>query len=143
MYSMKAIDKHQIITISTLINKLNIDNETKEDLILTYTEERSKSRTDMHYHEAVELIAFLKGLEAQATGTKYVATDGNDHLRKKIISLFREMNYNLNGKADMQRIQNTLLKYWKKQLNDYDANELSKIISVLENQWLKNYYKNK
>lgn len=141
---MKAIDKHQIILISTLIKKLNIDTETKEELIMTFTDNRTASRSLMYSNEAIELIVFLNNmLKNKSTTTKYVPTDGNDHLRKKIISIFREMNYNLKGKADMERIQNTLLKYWKKQLNDYTKEELSKIISVLETQWLKNYYKNK
>ena len=70
-----------------------------------------------------------------------------DRQRKKIIGIYREMNYNVYdpatgaNKADMAKIEESLVKHWGKLLNEYSMQELSKIIGVLENKFLPYFYK--
>lgn len=57
-----------------------------------------------------------------------------DKLRKTIISLYRTIGYNKDGKADMDRIYQDVKNYWKKDLNEFNQEELIKIISILKNK---------
>lgn len=127
----------KIQKISVLLRQLDIE-DMKEELVMSYTDGRTKSRGEMMESEANELLDHLQGI---APGKTKEANYGKkDTMRKKIISKFREMNYNKDGKADMVAIQEKLVKYWKKKLNDYDFSELCMIISVLETKWIPNYY---
>ena len=66
----------------------------------------------------------------------------SNNMRKKLISLFREMDYHTpEGKADMTRIKATLLSNWKKDLNEYTDAELSTIIAVIKRDWIPHFYK--
>jgi hypothetical protein len=84
----------------------------------------------MTNQEAKELVHYLENINT--------ADDPADRMRKKIISLAREMGWELRttaGKAaDMDRIKNWVMKYGylKKPLNDYTINELPRLVTQFE-----------
>ena len=127
--------------LHTLINSLGIDKETKAGLVYQYTAGRSDSSADLTYQECQQLIKDLSQKLLKSAQDK-ANTNKADRLRKKIISLFREMNYQTEaGKADMQRIKATLLHKWGKDINRYTEAELRRIIAVLQKDWVPHYYK--
>jgi len=141
-------EKRYIITIKTIIGKLKLQKNSA-DLVSGFTQGRTEHVSEMTSAEQLKLIGHLQFL--QGTGT-YIATteedDAKDRMRKKIISKYREMNYNkwsdVKGRmvADMEKIKEHLLLHWKKDINDFTAKELTRIISVLDEQFLPWYYAN-
>ncbi len=118
-----------------LIGKLSIDKERKEDLVFEYSEGRCTSSADLLYTEMAQLIIFLR---KQTTGT---FLPGNNQ-RKKILSLFHELGYELpGGKIDWKRVNGWLMKYGylHKGLNDYTLKELPKLVSQVERIQTSNY----
>ena len=97
--------------------------EHKADMLFPYGVTSSKELT------AGELIEIINGLEQP----KYE----NDHMRKKIISLFRTI-----GKTDVKEMKDIVEKKWGKSFNNYTKKEYQKIIAVLENTWIPYYLKN-
>jgi hypothetical protein len=102
----------------------------KAALVFSFTNGRSESSRDMTEQEAKELVYYLENITT--------ADDPANRMRKKIISMAREMGWELRtttGKvADMQRIRNWVLKYGslKKPLNDYTINELPRLVTQFE-----------
>ena len=48
------------------------------------------------------------------------------------------MGYNTNeNKADMQRINETLVKHWHKTINEFDKRNCKKVIAVVENKFIQ------
>jgi len=101
----------------------------KNELILQYTHGRTEHSSEMTIDECTQLIKKLEELYEQKKESIQC-----DKLRKTIISLYRTIGYNIEGKADMIRIQEDVKNYWGKYLNDYNKEELIKIISVLKNK---------
>jgi hypothetical protein len=130
------VTKSQIITISTLLSKLKIQDEDRKNIILGFSFGRSDSRKDLKFTEAEELIKYLKGHEPKKKLP-------GESMRKKIISRFHEMGYRKEGKIDMPRVQKTLMKYGylHKKLNEYSVDELPLLVSQVDqiyNDYLKN-----
>lgn len=106
-------------------------------LVGQVTDGRTSRSSEMEVMEAQMLIDNLQ----QKVDTK--ATDKLDTMRKKIIAMAREMNWEVNRKADMQRIYAWVLKYspQHKPLNDHNQAELAKLVTQFENgpyaTWLK------
>jgi hypothetical protein len=102
----------------------------KAALVYSFTNGRSESSRDMTNQEAKELVHYLENINT--------ADDPADRMRKKIISMAREMGWELRtatGKvADMERIKNWVTKYGylKKPLNDYQINELPRLVTQFE-----------
>lgn len=111
--------------------------DDKVELVLQFTNQRTKHSSAMSNDEARALINYLEG-----SSPKEIA-NVPDKLRKRVISHFREMEYNKDGKADMERIEAEMVNHWHKKLNDYSVEELRKIIGVLERKWLPWYYDQK
>ena len=132
----------EIRQFSTLLKINNIDETTMREMINNMTQKRTTSRKELYGYEIVSLIQHLanrKGGKAVIEPTKF---DANDRQRKRLISKFREMGYNTNeAKADMIRINATLLEHWGKEINGYDAKELAKIVGVIQKVWLPFYLK--
>lgn len=111
----------------------------RQELIHTFTDGRKeglKSLTETEYRE------FCRWIELKFnpnTNSKEC-----DNMRKKIIMLFRKMEYTLpGGKSDMKAIYSWVIKYGyqKKPLNQYAYNELPKLVSQAEAVY-KSYVKN-
>lgn len=134
----------------SLIQSLGLDQETKSDLVHQYTKGRTLKSSEMDYKEMEWLISDLskrtitkatKALEVYSSMVSSQWSKSNN-MRKKLISLFREMDYHTpEGKADMTRIKATLLSNWKKDLNEYTDAELSTIIAVIKRDWIPHFYK--
>jgi hypothetical protein len=122
-----------------LVSVKNIDKETKEELVYTFTGGRTCSSAEMYFSEMLKLISSLEGKELSPLKPNNEVANKQ---RRRLISKFREMGYNLpNAKADMVKINATLSEHWGKTINEYSVAELSKIIGVIQRQWLPHYYK--
>jgi hypothetical protein len=149
--------KTQNAQLHSLISKLGIDAEIKASLVMQFTNGRTSSSAEMDVTECQYLIGHLSALvhgkkmqdgrlktedrrPRSLSGVE--VSSPSDKLRKKIISRFREMNYHTpQGKADMSRIQATVIKKWGKPLNSLTDAEMRSIIAVLEKEWLPHFYK--
>jgi len=102
----------------------------KKDLVFSFTSGRSDSSREMTDQEARDMISYLEGSKT--------APDPADRMRKKIISMAREIGWEkrtATGRAaDMERIGNWVLKYGalKKPFNDYKINELPALVTQFE-----------
>lgn len=134
--------------LHTLLSKLNIDKETKAILIHQYTEQRTVNSSEMDVYECQNLINHLRKMLNQnyITAPKLERSNNDELLdkqRKRLIAKFREMGFDTeDNKADMKRINETIFKHWHKGINQFNKEELNKIIAVVEHKWLPNFYKN-
>jgi hypothetical protein len=133
--------KDQNIKLHALIGKLQIDAETKAEMVFKCTGGRSKSSADMLIHECTDLIGKLQ-LMADGKSPQKQFNAAEDKMRKKILSICYEMQWTLAGKLDWNRINFWLKKFGylhKEELNDYKEAELPKLVTQFENL-LKSYY---
>lgn len=115
-----------------LLHKLLTDTVAiayKDNLVLQFTGGRTSKSSEMSVDECTALIKKLQELSNQQRNEIKL-----DKLRKTVISLYRTIGYNKDGKADMKRIYTDVKNYWGKDLNEYTEQELIKIISVLKNK---------
>lgn len=140
---MKPISKAQIRIIYTLLGQLKL-REFKEDLVMDFTKERTNHVSEMTDIEAGGLQIHLKRLADNNSDAEFILMQ---RMRRKVIAIYREMGFNIynqqRGKmvADMIRIETSTVEHWGKLLNDFSKEELAKVIGVLENKFLPNYYK--
>lgn len=121
--------------LHTLLGKLSIDAEVKQELVYEFTAGRETSSSKMEVKECQALINHLNHIVKHGG-------DKTDKQRKKILSICYEMNWTVEGgRIDWPRLNAFLLKsgYLKKELNTYTAKELPKLVSQFENL-LKSYY---
>lgn len=129
----------QLKAIYTLLRKNGIkDKEDKESIVEVFTGKRTGSVTAMKDNEAAALIGHLKSMEpTETSATK---------MRNKILSMCHEMNWTIpgTGKVDMDHVNNWCISksYLKKKLDDYEYNELPKLVSQVEEVY-KSYLKGK
>lgn len=123
-------NKNQNSQLYALLNKLGIDTETRQEIVSTYTQGRTSSSSKMSVTECQAMINDLRQRSPNDTAA--------DQMRKKIISLFIKQGYTLpNGKADMDAINIWTNKYGHqhKNLNNYQYNELPKLVSQAEQMY--------
>ena len=108
----------------------------RSELIYSFTEGATTSLKDLSPAKYNEFCSWLK----QTFGL--VKKDWQDtpenKMRRKIIMLFKKMNYTTaKGKADMESINHWAVKYGylKKPLNDYTAKELPKLVTQAERMY--------
>jgi hypothetical protein len=96
---------------------------------------RTESTRELHDDE---ILAIIRELEVS-----FGAYDPGDKMRKKIISKAHQMHWQINGKADMARIDNWCVAYgpYKKPLNAHNIKELGILISVFDKVY--RHYMNK
>lgn len=129
---MITATKAQIIGIRTMLSKLGLKEE-KENLISTYTKERTTHITKMSKSEAAQLIKNLKNPNEEA----------QERQRKHIIAMAHNMNWQLpGGKADMQRVNGWVQQYGhlSGKLNDYEGEALQKLVTQFQKVY-KHYLK--
>lgn len=112
----------------------------KRDLIKHYSSNRTESVKELNFYEANQVINHIKAIVEEDK-----PDDPADVMRKKIISMLREVGYEKfdtikNRKvADMQRIYKLIKEkgYLKpKYLNEYTHDELPKLVSQIENIYI-------
>lgn len=136
----------QLKSIFAACRKLGIDDDTRATLVIDLTDGRTSSCKDITYSEAKQFVRQLNSLlstPAPKFSERYFQCD---NMRKKILSFFHEMNYRVNGKLDMERVEKTIIQkgYLKKPLNSYKYEELPKLVSQFEsirNSYLKDVSK--
>lgn len=114
----------------SLMNKLGITADIKDDMVYHATGGRTTHTSEMTREEADNLIQSLK-----KEVLKSIKHNQSDLMRKKIIALFVKMGYTTKqGKADMKRIYAWVEKYGylHKPLNKYTYNELPTLVSQAE-----------
>ena len=124
-------NKKQNNELHALLSKAKIDNETKMNMVLTYTNNRTMKSSGMTMEECQTMINHLSQM------LKY--NERCDKMRKKIISLFRRQGYVLeNGKADMKAIEGWCEKYGylHKRLNAYTEDELPQLVTQANKAYL-------
>jgi hypothetical protein len=145
---MSSITPNQLSQFHAVLNRLGL-MPWKVDYVIDATAGRETSSKELSIDEARILISRLnregdflscKPDEVQPiTMPSVPAAHPFDKMRKKVIACFRELGYNKDEKADMTRIQATLIKHWGKRLNDYHKADLVKIIAVLDKEWIPHY----
>lgn len=131
--------------LHALLSKIHIDKDTKALLVYQYTNSRTEKSAEMDMHECQNLINHLRIIlqqkPMQVPVKQHLNNDQMDKQRKRLIAKFREMGYNTDdNRADMQRINETLVKHWHKTINEFDKLELQKVIAVIENKFIPSYY---
>lgn len=125
-------NKFQNIALHTLIGKLGIDKDTKEQLVLDFTNNRTASSAGMKFTECENLINKLKDMQT-------VEFSPGQKMRSKIFWYFRKAGYLNNiGKTDQNAVYSWVLKYGylKKSLKDYTEKELPKLVTQAEQIYL-------
>jgi len=104
-------------------------NEQKAELINSYTGGRSESSKDLNDGEAKQLIYYLS-TKANKHG------EAANKMRRRIISMAHEMHWHIEGtqKINMERVNGwcTVYGFGKKPLNNYDYNELPKLVTQFQ-----------
>ncbi len=120
-----------------LLGKLNVEKETKEDLVYQFTSGRETSSSKLEFKECQALIDHLGRLTKQTF-------DSGDKMRKKILSVVHELGWETpSGKIDWKSLNEYLLKfgYLHKTLNDYEYKELPTLVTQFENLLRTEYAK--
>lgn len=136
----------------SLINELRIDDENKEELVYSYTLNRTSSSKEMHYLEMQQLINALEARKKDPNKeVKPISVDEAkaQKMRRKILSLCHEVGVTYFSKAsqknviDFTRLNAWIAKYGHakhKTLNEYSVEELPKLVTQFE-QVYKHYFK--
>lgn len=109
--------------LHSLLGKLRIDSETKEEMVLTHTEGRTRRSSQMMHWECDSMIKYLEELAPATSAGKY---------RRKLISVAHKLSwYDEDGKVDIERLNKWCIKYGylHKPLNEHKEEELVKLIT--------------
>ncbi|MBS1740708.1 MAG: hypothetical protein JST88_09225 [Bacteroidetes bacterium] len=112
-----------------MMHKLHLAGQ-KESLIGGASHGRTTSTRELTADEAKSLIQYLKSQDPEEQRAEV--------MRRKIISLAREMHWMAGGKADMQRIDAWMVKssYLHKKINQYRYAELPALVTQFEKVYL-------
>ena len=124
------------------LQELKIDEDTKQELVLQFSNGRVRSSKDLFFEEMDQLILHLRYQGSSIKPKEPKPIDPCDKMRKKIISICHEMGWKLaNGKIDMKRVNEFCEKrgHGKKRLDDYEYKELPLLITQFE-KTLKDFY---
>jgi hypothetical protein len=114
-------------------NGLEID---RSELIAEFTHNKKTSLTDLTPWEYSELLNWLNRTFPSEQDPKKIQAN---LMRRKIIALFRKIEWQQDGKADMERIYAWTLKYGylNKPLNEYTYDELPQLVTQVETIYTK------
>jgi hypothetical protein len=146
-----AIDNHINKQLHALLTQTGLMN-MKEDLVMQYTDGKSKSSKDLHNVQAINLIHYLKdylqkkqdGIGADVAkrnynfnAQEYASTA--QRMRKKLISLCYNVFWvTYDGKADIERLDNWVQKqFCKCPLNSCTVKQLGTLITIFEQKIVK------
>lgn len=135
---MKKATPAQIKKFHALLNEKRL-MEHKADIVNEFTDGKQTSTKEMTMEQMIQAIEHLEANKnAKTASTKTKRDSSLDRQRKKIIGFCREMGMEKekNGKtvADMDSVYKFILKvgYLKKDLNDYTAQEMPILVTVIE-----------
>lgn len=108
----------------------------RAELIEDFTHNKKHSLTELTAWEYNELLNWLN--RTFPAGEDVFQQKANV-MRRKIIALFRKMEWQVDGKADMERIYAWTLKYGylHKPLNQYTHAELPQLVTQVETIYTK------
>lgn len=122
---MKAVTNAQLGILHKLYKELNIEGDTKDEMLYLASNGKGTSSKDLSSWQADVLIAKLSK----------DANDGRDKMRKSILHYFHNLQwYAAPDVLDYDRIDNWLLKYGKfgKKLNHLTKKELQKTVTQVK-----------
>lgn len=135
---MKKATAKQIQKFHALLNELNL-MEHKKDIVSEFTKGKQTSTKEMTMEQMIQAIEHLEANKnAKTVSTKPKRDSSLDRQRKKIIGFCREMGMEVEVRgetvADMSSIYKFIVKvgYLKKDLNDYTAQEMPILVTVIE-----------
>lgn len=124
----------QLTCINIMLNKLKIDKDIKEAMVLGFSNNRSTSSRDLYLLEAKAMIRHLKELDPEEKAAEV--------MRRKIISRAHEMGWKKpDGAIDMKRLDDWCIKYsyLKKKINQYQYKELPMLVTIFEEKVYKQF----
>lgn len=131
-----TINKLQNKKLHTLLGKLGVDREAKQEIIYKSTLGRTSSAKDLSMSEANRLISELQSMWRN---------DPAQTMRRKIFSHCHELGWHVPGTmtVDQQRLHQWLLKYGylHKPLMEYTSKELPTLVTQFETMLRKSYEK--
>ena len=121
----KQQQKSIFLSMIRLLNETNQYNR-RHDYAYKLSGGRTESTKELNNDEMLGVINEL--LETFKTG------DDGDKMRKKIICIAHQMNWQINGKADMVRINQwcTNCGPYNKPLNKHSVKELGILVSIFD-----------
>lgn len=134
----------------TLFASLGIDSDTKQELIYEYSGGRTSKSSELYQMEAHKLIGDLaekanptKPQTTKLTQEELEAKYPGHKMRRKVISIARELGWfeRNSGKFEIGLLNSFLVKYGfgHKTLNEYNYEELPRLISQMEKIQVKDY----
>lgn len=118
-----------------LFAKLNIDADTKADLIQQFTQKRTSKSSLMLYNECNNLIKSLEDQEYNRIQERVYDKELQE-LRRKVFKLMYELSFITNSETNERKLY--VINQWlirkanlNKELNDLSALELNKVITQL------------
>lgn len=133
---MKLATPKQIMKFHALLNELGL-MEHKKDLVSEFSQGQQTSSKQLTMEQMQLAIEHLDAMKMQSVATKPKRDTSLDRQRKKIIGFCREMRMETERKgktvADMPKIYEFIRTkgYLKKDLNDYNASEMPKLVSQI------------
>jgi hypothetical protein len=117
----------RIKAIHTLLHLRGLMDE-KQNIIRTFSDNRTDSSRAITDHEADELITYLQKLDKKS--------EEDDKMRKKILSMAHEMSWRIagTGRIDMARVDLWCITYGKfhRRLDQHSHNQLPELVSQFE-----------
>jgi hypothetical protein len=122
----------QMRYIHVMLNKLGRTG-TKGDYVIAVTGGREWSCKELTFDEANTLISTLEA-EVKEMERRKANDSPENKMRRKLIGCMREAGYNIGGRADINLINEWVLKYGylHKPLNKYTSAELPTLVSQAE-----------
>lgn len=119
----------QIGYVRGLLAKNGLDEDDKEDMVMEYTDGRTKHLSDMTQPETQLLIKALGG----------GIVSPKDKMVRKILSMAHEMSWEKPGTrdVDMDRVNAWTVKYKGKKLDDFSAREMTEVVTTFEKMYNK------
>lgn len=116
------------------LKELGFD-QTREEWVLAFTENQKTGLTDLN---RLEYLQFINWLQVYKQNNQPKIHEKENLQRRKIISMFHKMGYQIDGKIDMGRLNNWCVSHGHlhKELMSYKGADLTKLVTQAEN-----YYK--
>lgn len=127
----------QSIKLNTLVSKLGIDKDTKADLVMQASNNRTKSSKFLTISECARLIGQLAGSTKTPDQQRVVKV--LDKTRWRLMYTLRDHGMaDAKGQPDKEKINQYTTHYWGKKVEEMQMDELNRYIAVVKKWRLKN-----